>query len=94
MGAVLVFAGGSFDTYTLRGHAEPSQGQIAQSDLEQAIREAVEEDGGTVSKLECPEIAKAESGLSAVCDATIDDVGWVAVVVFESDQGEFALALY
>ncbi|MEO7422634.1 MAG: hypothetical protein ABIU87_09600 [Ornithinibacter sp.] len=90
----MVFAGGSFDTYTLRGQAETSQRQVAQGDLEQAIREAVVEDGGTVSKLKCPEIVQAGSGLSAVCDATIDDVGWVALVVFDSYQGEFTLALY
>lgn len=94
VGAVMFFAGGSFDTYTLKGHAETSQGQVAERDLELAVREAIEEDGGSVSKLECPQNAKAGSGLSVMCDATIDDVGWVAVVVFENDQGEFALLVH
>lgn len=95
LGAVLFFAGGgSFDTYTLQGRAETSQGQVAARDLELAVREVIEEDGGNVSTVECPEDAKVASGLSVMCDATIDDVGWVAVVVFENDQGDFALVVH
>lgn len=94
LGALMYFAGSGYDNYTLYGRAEASQGQVAHNELELAIRKAIEDDGGTPSKVECPETSTAGPGLSVMCDTTIDDAGWVAVVVFANDQGEFALTVY
>lgn len=94
LGAFMFFAASGYDSYTLRGSAETSQGQIAHSELEPAIRKAFEDDGGAPSKIECPETSKVGPGLSVMCDTTIDDAGWVAVVVFVNEQGEFALTVY
>lgn len=93
LGALMFFAGG-FDNYTLHGRAETSHGQVGHNELELAIRKAIEDDGGAPSEIECPETSKAGTGLSVMCDTTIDDAGWVAVVVFADDQGEFALTVY
>lgn len=94
LGSFMFFAATGFDSYTLQGHAETSQGQVAHNELEPAIRKAIEDDGGTPSKVECPETSNVGPGLSVMCDTTIDDYGWVAVVVFTNDQGDFALTVY
>ncbi|WP_182377405.1 DUF4333 domain-containing protein [Nocardioides sp. WS12] len=92
--AFMIFAATGFDNYVLYGSAETSQGQVAESALEPALRKAIEDDGGTPTMVECPETSKVGPGLSVICDMTIDDIGWVAVVVFADNQGEFSVAVY
>ncbi|SDP60225.1 hypothetical protein SAMN04489867_3094 [Pedococcus dokdonensis] len=64
------------------------------SDLQVALTTAVEDDGGTVDEIVCPERSQVGQGLVTVCHGSVDGFDWTGVVVFEDEDGTFVLTEY
>lgn len=64
------------------------------SDLQRSITAAIEDDGGSVDEVVCPERSQVGQGLVTVCHGSVDGFDWTGVVVFEDDEGTFTLTPY
>jgi hypothetical protein len=51
----------------------------------------IEDDGGDVSAISCPDTAVVDSGATTTCTATVDDWKETITVDFEDDAGHFTL---
>jgi len=60
-------------------------------ELAVVIGEVIEQDGGVVAGLRCPNTPLVGQGVVTVCHGTIDGGDRAVVVFFESKQGTFTL---
>jgi hypothetical protein len=64
------------------------------SDLQAALVSAIEDDGGSVDEIVCPDRSQVGQGLVTVCHGSVDGFDWTGVVVFEDDKGTFIVTEY
>jgi hypothetical protein len=73
----------------LQGDVTPTGTTVAGTELESALTTAVEDDGGQVDEISCPDTSAVGQGLVTVCHGSIDGFDWTGVVVFEDATGTF-----
>ena len=61
------------------------------SALGQEITRVIEDDGGDVRAISCPDTAVVDSGATTTCTATVDDWKETITVDFEDGAGHFTL---
>lgn len=80
--------------------AVPLTGQLATSThgarvtgdtLAEAVSARITDDGGDVSRMDCPQTPKVGQGIVTVCHGVIDHGDWAVVVYFEDADGRFTL---
>lgn len=101
LGVLLIGAWLLFSGAPLPGDdATPLTGQIASArpgsalpgaELSDAVRQRIEEDGGDVSGMACPQTPSVDQGVVTLCHGTISGASWAVVVYFEDAQGRFTL---
>jgi len=73
----------------LQGDVTPTGTTVAGTELESALTRAVEDDGGQVDEISCPDTSAVGQGLVTVCHGSVDGFDWTGVVVFEDESGTF-----
>ena len=86
-----MMAGGG---YVLTGEVTVVDKGASYSDLQDALVAAIEDDGGSVDEIVCPERSQVGQGLVTVCHGSVDGFDWTGVVVFEDDEGSFIVTEY
>lgn len=86
--AIGVAGGGSG---VLTGRVAPSGGAVANDVLVPALTSAIEDDGGSVGQITCPDSSAVGQGLVTVCHGSVDGFDWTGIVVFEDSSGTFSL---
>ena len=86
-----IMAGGG---YALTGEVTVVDKGASYSDLQDALVAAIEDDGGSVDEIVCPERSQVGQGLVTVCHGSVDGFDWTGIVVFEDDEGSFILTEY
>jgi hypothetical protein len=81
-------------TYVLTGEVTVVDKGASHSDLQQALITAIENDGGSVDEIVCPERSQVGQGLVTVCHGSVDGFDWTGVVVFEDAEGSFIVTEY
>ena len=95
--AVLVFAGFAFAGGGLTGdlggtaphvvEGEPYNG----SQLADEVRRVIEQDGGTVDSMTCPDTPRVDSAAETTCQGNVDGYDEDVIVDFEDAEGHFTL---
>lgn len=80
--------------YALSGEVTVVDKGASYSDLQEALVTAIEDDGGSVDEIVCPERSQVGQGLVTVCHGSVDGFDWTGIVVFEDDEGSFVLTEY
>lgn len=78
-------------TLTGQVRANASNDPLSGQDLQAAVRDVLERDGGVVTILTCPDTPRIGQGVVSVCHGTMDGDAWAFVVYLEDDQGHFTL---
>lgn len=86
------FMGGG--SYVLAGEVTVVDKGASHSDLQESLVTAIEDDGGSVDEIVCPERSQVGQGLVTVCHGSVDGFDWTGVVVFEDDEGTFIVTEY
>jgi hypothetical protein len=76
-------------SWVLTGEVAVSGSAVAGPELEAALVGLVEDDGGSVDEITCPESSTVGQGLVTVCHGGVDGWDWTGVVVFEDAEGGF-----
>jgi hypothetical protein len=93
----LFFSSGVLDH---SGSSGPLTGQLSQApagaalsgaDLAAAVSGRIQQDGGDVSRMSCPDTAGVAQGVVTVCHGVISGSDYAIVVYFEDKQGRFTL---
>jgi hypothetical protein len=93
--AAFIFVGsGGPGGWVLSGKVTVVDKGVADIALQDALTAAIEDDGGSVERLECPLRSQAGQGLVTVCHGSVDGWDWTGVVVFEDDDGTFIVTEY
>jgi hypothetical protein len=94
--AVFLFVGGMMggSGYALTGEVTVVDKGASYSDLQDALTAVVEDDGGSVDEIVCPERSQVGQGLVTVCHGSVDGFDWTGIVVFEDDEGSFVVTEY
>ena len=94
--AVFFFAGPMLGggSYVLTGEVTVVDKGASYSALQDALVAAIEDDGGSVDEIVCPERSQVGQGLVTVCHGSVDGFDWTGVVVFEDDEGSFIVTEY
>jgi|GEM_PF-2412652 len=71
--------------------ASPHGGAVTGDTLAEAVTARITQDGGEVSRMDCPATAKAGQGIVTVCHGVISQSDWAVVVYFEDKDGRFTL---
>jgi hypothetical protein len=85
---------GSGGSWVLEGEVAVVDHGVADLQLEQALTDALEEDGSFVDGIRCPPRSQVGQGLVTVCRGSVDGWDWTGVVVFEDDSGSFIVTEY
>jgi hypothetical protein len=92
-----VFIAGPLGT---SGSSAPLTGQLPQpvaagalsgGDLSKAVSARINEDGGDVSRMDCPATPKVTQGVVTVCHGAVSGSDYAIVVYFEDQLGHFTL---
>ncbi|GAA4712710.1 hypothetical protein GCM10025782_06000 [Pedococcus ginsenosidimutans] len=86
--AVGVAGGGSG---VLTGQVAPAGGAVSSGVLVPALTTVIEDDGGSVEQVSCPDSSAVGQGLVTVCHGSVDGFDWTGIVVFEDSSGTFTL---
>ncbi|MFQ6171280.1 hypothetical protein ACK8HX_06705 [Oryzobacter sp. R7] len=95
--AAVAGAGGALeDDYyyeTLRGEVVglPAGSRLDGDRLEKPLDDLLRDAGVSQVDIECPVTAAVTVSTVVVCRGTVDDYDWTGVVVFEDDEGSFAV---
>ena len=90
--AVFLFVGpGSGSGLVLTGEVTPVDSGVVAGSLEKELTRVIEDDGGSVDELHCPERSQVGQGLVTVCHGSVDGLDWTGIVVFEEADGRFVL---
>ena len=87
-----ILGGGS--GYVLSGEVTVVDKGASYSALQDALVAAIEDDGGSVDEIVCPERSQVGQGLVTVCHGSVDGFDWTGVVVFEDEDGTFIVTEY
>ncbi|MDQ1742610.1 MAG: hypothetical protein QOE23_949 [Pseudonocardiales bacterium] len=71
--------------------ASPGGGPVTGDTLARAVIDRITQDGGEVSRMDCPETPKAGQGVVTVCHGVISSSDWAVIVYFEDKDGHFTL---
>ncbi|UQX86968.1 hypothetical protein M6D93_11690 [Jatrophihabitans telluris] len=71
-------------------NAVPS-GALSASALATAVRDRIAQDGGSVSRMDCPPTPKVAQNVVSVCHGSISGDDYAVLVFFEDAQGRFTL---
>lgn len=66
-------------------------GGVTGDTLAEAVGDRITQDGGDVSRMDCPETPKVGQGIVTVCHGVISMSDWAVVVYFEDEEGRFTL---
>jgi hypothetical protein len=92
---VVVFAGAAFmeeGGEPLTGQlSAPPAGPVTGDTLAKAVTDRITQDGGDVSRMDCPRTPKVGQGVVTVCHGVVDSTDWAIVVLFEDEDGRFTL---
>lgn len=92
---VVVFAGSALmgeGGEPLTGQlSAPAAGPVTGDILAQAVTARIIQDGGDVSRMDCPPTPKVGQGVVAVCHGVVESTDWAIVVLFEDEDGRFTL---
>jgi hypothetical protein len=66
-------------------------GRVTGDTLAEAVSARITQDGGEVSRMDCPETAKVDQGIVTVCHGVISMSDWAVIVYFEDRDGRFTL---
>ena len=80
--------------YVLYGEVRPTNQVVTDVDLQDAISQALDDEGSIADELVCPAESKVGQGLVTVCHGSVDDFDWTGIVVFEDDEGSFIVTEY
>jgi hypothetical protein len=78
-------------SWVLQGEVRPSGSAVSAGELESALTQLVEDDGGAVDEITCPGSSAVGQGLVAVCHGSVDGFDWTGLVVFEDESGTFTV---
>lgn len=78
----------------LTGTASITGGVTTADSLERELTRLIEEAGGDVEALECPETSRVAQGEVAVCRGSVSTFDWTGIVVFEDTEGKFVVLEY
>lgn len=92
--AFLFFGPSSPGTYVLTGEVTVVDKGATYSALQEALATTIEDDGGLVDEIVCPDRSQVGQGLVTVCHGSVDGFDWTGVVVFEDDEGSFIVTEY
>jgi hypothetical protein len=81
-------------SYVLSGKVTVVDKGASYSALQDSLVAAIEDDGGAVDEVVCPERSQVAQGLVTVCHGSVDGYDWTGVVVFEDDEGTFIVTEY
>jgi hypothetical protein len=79
----------SAPSYVLSGKVAPIGKTVVGSELQSSLTKAVEDDGGSVDEISCPDSSAVGQGLVTVCHGSVDGMDWTGIVVFEDEAGTF-----
>jgi hypothetical protein len=68
-----------------------AQGALAGGDLSKAVSARIDQDGGDVSRMDCPDTPRVIQGAVTVCHGVVSGSDYAIVVYFEDEQGHFTL---
>jgi hypothetical protein len=71
--------------------ASPHGGQVTGDTLAAAVSARITQDGGDVSRMDCPATAEVGQGIVTVCHGVISQSDYAVVVYFEDKDGHFTL---
>ena len=66
-------------------------GRVTGDALAEAVSARITQDGGDVSRMDCPETPKVSQGVVTVCHGVISLSDYAVVVYFEDKSGRFTL---
>lgn len=71
--------------------ASTSGGRLAGTQLAHAVSTRIDQDGGNVTLMNCPDTAKVGQGVVTVCHGVVSTSEYAIVVYFEDRDGRFTL---
>jgi hypothetical protein len=71
--------------------ASAGGGQVTGDTLARAVSARITQDGGEVSRMDCPETPRVGQGIVTVCHGVISLSDYAVVVYFEDEDGHFTL---
>ncbi len=71
--------------------ASPGGGRVTGDTLARTVGDRITQDGGEVSRMDCPDTPKAGQGVVTVCHGVISSSDWAVIVYFEDEDGHFTL---
>jgi hypothetical protein len=78
-------------SYVLQGQVDPIGKTVTGQALSSSLTKVIEDDGGQVDEVTCPDSSAVGQGLVTVCHGSVDGSDWTGVVVFEDESGTFIL---
>jgi len=69
--------------------AVPAGGRLSGDDLASSVRQRIQADGGSPSRMTCPDTTAVAQNVTTVCHGVIDDEDWAVLVFFESTAGAY-----
>ncbi len=82
---------GSSGPLTGKLAALTSGGPVAGTQLAHAVSARIDQDGGNVTLMNCPDTAKVGQGVVTVCHGVVSSSEYAIVVYFEDKDGGFTL---
>lgn len=89
--AAAMFGGGSVGPLTGTVPSVTPGSALTGEALASAVSSRIEDDGGQVDAMTCPETPKVEQGVVTVCHGGIDGGDWAVIVFFEDATGKYTL---
>jgi hypothetical protein len=89
LAAFFAFGATMGPSWVLPGEVAVSGTSVGGAELEEALVDLVEDDGGMVDEISCPDSSRVGQGLVTVCHGSVDGWDWTGVVVFEDADGAF-----
>jgi hypothetical protein len=98
--AVAIWVAVATDPGSQDGGGGPLTGQLpsvtagkalAGSILAKAVTDRIDQDGGDVTRMDCPATPRVGQGVVTVCHGVISDSDYAVVVYFEDPEGRFTL---
>jgi len=83
--------GGGTGPLTGQLSASAGGGPVTGDTLASAVSARITQDGGDVSRMDCPKTPKVGQGIVTVCHGVIDLSDYAIVVYFEDQDGRFTL---
>jgi hypothetical protein len=71
--------------------ASTSGGPVAGTQLSRAVSTRIDQDGGDVTLMNCPDTPKVGQGVVTVCHGVVSSSEYAIVVYFEDEDGRFTL---